>query len=322
MPAMRWLLPMALVACEPEPVDPYPLDDVLRFSDLQAKGTHNSTHVQTTDRPEWRYTHAPLADQAETQGVRQFELDLWFDDDAGRFEVFHIPFLDEGTTCRELSRCLSDLKGWSDDHLDHHPLLVLLEVKDAWDPEVGPARLDALDAEILAVWPEERLVTPDLVRGDAADLPEALATTGWPTLRVLRGRALFVLHVGGEWRDAYTGGLTTADRPLFPDAMGDLALPISAVHTMNDPYDPAIATVVDAGHLVRTRADGDTVQARTNDGSQRDQALASGAHFVSTDFPAPVDWTEYRVDIPDGTPSRCNPRTAPSPCTSEAIEAP
>jgi len=235
------------------------------------------------------------------------------------WEVFHVPFVDEGTTCRALSQCLADLKGWSDDHLDHHPLFVLIEVKTAWDDTAGPARLDALDEDVLAVWPEDRLVTPALVRGDADDLPAALAD-GWPTLGELRGRALFVLHVGGEWRDAYTDGLTTADRPLFPDAFGDTTLPISAVHTMNDPYDPAIAAVVDAHHLVRTRADADTVQARENDTSQRDQALASGAHFVSTDFPAPVDWTEYQVDIPGGTPSRCNPRTGPAECTSEAIE--
>lgn len=297
----------------------YPLDAVLRFHHLQAKGTHNSTHVQTANRPEWRYTHRPLDEQAASQGVRQFELDLWFDDDTGGYEVLHIPFLDEGTTCRALTDCLGVLKGWSDANPDHHPLFVLVEVKDGWDEHVGPSRLDALDEALLSVWPEDRLVTPAFVQGDAATLRDGVAA-GWPTLGVLRGRALFVLHEGGAWRDAYTLGLTVADRPLFPDAFGDIDLPIAAVHTLNDPFDARIPAVVDAGHLVRTRADADTVQARSNDTTQRDQALASGAHFVSTDFPAPVDWTEYRVEIPDGTPSRCNPRTAPPECTSEAVE--
>ncbi len=53
-----------------------------------------------------------------------------------------------------------------------------------------------------------------------------------------------------------------------------------------------------------------------------DQALLSGAHFVSTDVPWPVEWTSYVVEIPDGTPSRCNPRSAPVECSSEAIESP
>lgn len=55
---------------------------------------------------------------------------------------------------------------------------------------------------------------------------------------------------------------------------------------------------------------------------QLEADLASGAHFISTDVPEPVDWTSYVVDMPGGTPSRCNPRSAPSECTSEALEDP
>ena len=36
----------------------YPLDTVLRLDHVQAKGTHNSYHVESTDIPEWEYTHA------------------------------------------------------------------------------------------------------------------------------------------------------------------------------------------------------------------------------------------------------------------------
>ena len=87
-----------LFACEPppeaQPGDPYPLDDVLRFDDLQAKGTHNSYHVQTVEIPEWRFTHLPLDAQLGEQGIRQFELDLAWNEEAGRYEVFHIAFVD------------------------------------------------------------------------------------------------------------------------------------------------------------------------------------------------------------------------------------
>ena len=43
---------------------------------------------------------------------------------------------------------------------------------------------------------------------------------------------------------------------------------------------------------------------------------------ISTDFPAKVEEYDYWVEIPDGTPSRCNPLSAPNYCTPEAIENP
>lgn len=288
----------------------YPLDDVLTFADLQAKGTHNSYHVETTPVGAWEYTHEPLGVQLEEQGVRQFELDVSWEEELGRHRVYHVPLLDEGTTCETFTDCAADLFAWSEGNPGHHPLFVLVETKDPFPDEGGPERLASLDAELLEAWPRERLIAPD-------DVDMAV---GWPTLGELRDKALFVVHDGGSWRETYVADL--AGRPMFPDAQGDPDLPYAAVHTMNDPYDPRIAEVVGRGHLVRTRCDGDTEQARANDTAQRDRALASGAHFVSTDFPVPVDTfgNDYAVEIPGGTPSRCNPLTAPPECTSAAIE--
>jgi hypothetical protein len=78
---------------------------------------------------------------------------------------------------------------------------------------------------------------------------------------------------------------------------------------------------------VRTRADGDNVEPFAGDTSKRDAALASGAQFVSTDYPVivpgvPMTGTPYVVDIPGGTPARCNPVTAPAACASTDIEDP
>ncbi len=313
-----------MFACaSPEPTDGWPagpLDDLLRFDDLQALGTHNSYHVKTTGVPAWNYDHAPLPIQLEEQGVRQFELDVSFDPALGEHRVEHVPVLDAGTTCATLTECAADLWAWSRLRPAHHPLFVLVETKDAWDPAEGPAHLDSLEDEVLAAWPRERLVTPNDLRRDAADLRSALEDEGWPTLGELRGKALFVLHDGGERRAAFVGaGLD--GRVLFPDAMGDVDQPWSAVHTMNEAFDPRIPEVVSLGHLVRTRCDSDTQEAIDEDTTRRDAALASGANFVSTDFPAPVDWSSYVVDLPGGTPSRCNPVSAPPECTSEAIEA-
>ncbi len=317
---------LLLAACAtPDAAGGYPLDDVLTFADLQALGTHNSYHMRTegVDVEEWDYEHLPLDQQLDTQGVRQFELDINWNADDHLFEVYHVGIIDQTSTCWLLTECLSVMKGWSDGHPGHHPLFTLLEMKATYDPETADAVLAELEAEVLSVWPQERIVSPDdLGEGSLSD---AVATRGWPTLGTLRGRALWVLHDTGDWRAHYTdGNATSAGRVLFPDGGGDLSLPIAAVDTINDPVNDSdrIADAVAAGHLVRTRADGDTVQARANDTSTRDAALASGAHFVSTDFPAPHPETGYVVTIPGGTPSRCNPLRTLDDCTSAAIEDP
>jgi hypothetical protein len=74
----------------------------------------------------------------------------------------------------------------------------------------------------------------------------------------------------------------------------------------------------------RTRADADTVQARTGDVTQRDAAFQSGAQFVSTDYPVPGRaapfGTDYFAQIPGGDPARCNPVNTGTHCRSSALE--
>ncbi|PCC66657.1 Phosphoinositide phospholipase C, Ca2+-dependent [Nannocystis exedens] len=301
-------------------------DGRLRLHQLQALGTHNSYHLSPgTLVKEWDYTHLPLDQQLEEQGVRKFELDLWFGGAGEPIAVHHIDLLDTSSTCATLVDCLMVLKTWSDGHLMHHPLYVMLEIKSAFDPPGAQELLATLESQVLSVWPADRLVLPDDVQGSAANLRDGVAAGGWPAIDDARGKLLLVLHDGGKWREAYTdGGTSTAGRLLFPDAFGDLTLPFAAVHSLNDPVGDAarIEAAVAAGHLVRTRADADNVEPSAGDTSRGEAALASGAHFISTDYPPPKgDKYDYVFAIPGGTPSRCNPVTAPPDCTPAAIEA-
>jgi hypothetical protein len=79
---------------------------------------------------------------------------------------------------------------------------------------------------------------------------------------------------------------------------------------VNDPmrgFD-RIQDLVKGGFLVRTRADSDTQEARTNDTRPRDRALASGAQFVSTDYPEPnTAFSAYAVRFEKGIVVRANP---------------
>ena len=93
----------------------------LRLNHLQSRGTHNSTHLdpgwKVTDGDPfgWGYSHRTLTGQLEEQGVRQVEIDVhwnWAKDD---FDVYHVWFGDDRTTCDTLTGCLAELKAWSDD---------------------------------------------------------------------------------------------------------------------------------------------------------------------------------------------------------------
>ena len=84
-----------------------------------------------------------------------------------------------------------------------------------------------------------------------------------------------------------------------------------------------IQQLVAAGYLVRTRADADTLEARFGLTARRDATLASGAQFVSTDYPeADADFPfGYSVEIPGGAVGRCNPVLSPPGCDATTLEA-
>lgn len=301
----------------------YPKDGELRLHQLQLEASHNSYHVaESPDVTALAYSHAPLGEQLSQQGVRGFELDTRWDWDGERFVVYHLPVIDDESTCYVFADCLAALRSWSDANPAHHALFVQIEPKDGLPPD-PEQRFAQLEAEILAVWPRERILAPDDVRGSAPTLRDAVTGGGWPTLGEARGKVVFFFDERGDWRQAYTRGGSDLDgRLVFVDA--ESGEPYEAIHVMNDPIGGGaeITAAVQAGLIVRTRADADNVEPPAGDTTRRDAALASGAQIISTDYPSPVAGVDYVGDIPGGTPSRCNPLTAPAHCTSEDVENP
>lgn len=307
-----WLL---LLACADRTV--HPQDDVLRWNDAVAKGTHNSYHVQSdgVTMEELAYTHAPLEVQLDEQGVRHFELDIDRADGV-TFRVRHIAVIDEGSHCPTLAECLGTIDAWSAAHPGHGPVLALLEVKEAVDADEAGAWLDALDQVVSSSLAPERLLTPDRVRGDAADLQAAIEA-GWPTLGEVRGQVMIVLY-DRSLRGAYTRGETSLSaRPMFPMSEGE-ASRWSAFDVLDDPTDPAIAAQAAAGRLIRTRADGWP----DPDPERGVAALASGAQWISTDFPVPSNGVDYEFQLGGEGAYLCNPITAAASCTSLDLEDP
>lgn len=305
----------------PPPSFDYPKDDALRLHHLQLKGTHNSYHIEKEGNtvPHWRYTHEPLDIQLAAQGVRAFELDTQYNREAGVFEVFHIGFLDELSTCPELSECFAAIASFSDAFPAHHPIIVQIEPKDRVPEDDPEGYFAKLEETALSVFARERIITPDEVQGSFPTLREAILERGWPALGELRGRVLFYIDDAGRWREAYTRENSSLEgRLFFVDSSPEQ--PFAAVRVLNDPVARAdeIRESVEAGFLVRTRSDSDGERAE----GQIEAALSSGAHIISTDFPVAVDGRIPPLIIPGGTPSRCNPITAPAECGPEAIENP
>jgi hypothetical protein len=325
------LLVVSCTSGETKPDFGYPHDDVLRINHLQMKGTHNSYHLRPDNpaSPEWDYSHATLTEQLEKQGVRQFELDVHYKAEEKRFEVYHVPTLDDRSTCPVFKDCLRELLTWSNAHPGHHPLFVFLEPKDDIDqePDVIRGHYDELDAEILSVWGRDRIITPDDVKGSFATLKEAVLAQRWPTLAESRGKILFVFldgdHTPGSHQYEYTHGNKDLNGRVMFVYSDDTSDPYSAILSLQNPVRDEAATRQAAkdGFIVRTMSD-DSVEAR-KDGvrTELDAALSGAAHIISTDFPIETTVPGYFLDLKDGTPTRCNPVSAPSVCSGSAIES-
>lgn len=306
--------------------------------------------------PTLQYTHVPLTEQFTEQGIRQIELDVFDDPDGGLYaerkalsifneptasgipqldapglKVIHVQEIDYRTTCYTFVSCLEEVKAWSDDNPNHLPITILVEAKDEAIPDplnlgfavplpFEAAALNRVDEEVRSVFSDDRLITPDDVRGDAVTLEQAVLTNGWPPLSWARGRIMFALDNGGNIRDQYVDGYPSlTGRVMFTDSPSGTAE--AAFMKKNNPLaSPGeIADLVAQGYIVRTRADADTTQSRENDSTRAEAALSSGAQFISTDYPVPdTTFSSYQVTIPGGGIARCNP-VNPGDCTIDAL---
>jgi len=300
------------------------------------------------------YGHPPLLEQLN-DGMRALELDLVYDPLGGRFahpaglklaglpedpayvaamskpgfKVLHVQDIDFTSNCLTFVECLTIIRDWSRAHPRHTPILITMNTNDEKSRAPGGTdelpfdekAYDALDVEIRLVFKPSELVTPDGIQGHYPTLREAVLKHGWPTLGASRGRFLFALDEEAPHVNAYRGKRASLEgRVLFVNT--DETSPAAAYLTLNEHSDvPRIMADVKAGFVVRTRADADTVEARSNDTTRRDAALQSGAQYVSTDYPHPeTRLSDYQARLPDGEITVCNPVRAADKCAGIPVE--
>ena len=305
------------------------------------------------------YSHLTLAGQLSRQNVRGLEIDLFPDDpQGGRYatpllrrlldlgplpdpdwrkpgiKVMHVADVDYNTSCVLFTTCLAQIKSWSDAHAGHLPVFVMLELKrtdnnwasrggvtvPAWD---GP-NFEEIDREILSMFDRRDLITPDDIRRRGLTVNESMLRFGWPSLADSRGKVMFFFNNVGN-TSAYTEGHPNLEgRVLFPNANPGES---NSAYRGRDEIPQLVDEIrglVEQGYIVRTRADVSLGTARQGDETRVQQALASGAQLVSTDFPTEGMSARYNTDfvaqLPDGAVARCNPVNAPRACRDDRLE--
>ena len=319
----------------------------LKINQLQVIGSHNSYRLAMDDNvfkwlsridsslaAELDYSHLPLDQQFSQAGIRQIELDVYFDPDGGLFnhrlgnivtedpitpnfpeliepglKVLHFPDIDFQTNYLTFKDALLEVKKWSQNNPNHVPIFILIEAKDegVFDKhsllsilgfirplEFSLDALNTIDDEIREVF--------------GADLNNVITPDN------IRGNNQsleeVVLNDGwpslGESRGKVMFGLDNQGRVMndyiegHPSLKGRIMFVEASPGTPEAAFlgmntpSPDITKRVFQGYLVRTRADSDTKSARNGNTSRRDKALNSGAHFISTDYYSPDPRHEFQ----------------------------
>jgi hypothetical protein len=299
------------------------------------------------------YSHPSLVKQLQL-GLRHFEIDIVKDKFGGKFsypkaealikqtiltpeerkqldkpgfKVMHIPDLDFSSHCILFKSCLEQLNGFTKQNPEHLPIIILMNIKESSTSLIDGAQVDAfshedyleLDNVLLSTF-GDKLITPDEIRGEYTSLEKAVLNKGWPSLEETRGRFLFILDGKHHQLEAYRHNhKSLKDRVMFgsyPEGEPEAALMIR-----NNPIKSAvhIKELVEKGYMVRTRADsGAGTNSKTTDVKLRtEQAFASGAQIISTDFylGAPQSLPSgFVVSFKQGMLYRCNRRVGEEEC--------
>lgn len=305
------------------------------------------------------YEHKTLAFQLENLGIRQFELDLYADPNGGRyarpsgalliddneflnhedlmqpgFKIIHIPDVDYRSTCLTFKSCLTEIRDWSLANSNHLPIMIMVEAKDGERRDSGvisftepipfnTTLMHEIDSEIMDVFEDQHIITPDKVRGNDSTLNEAIQNNGWPTLAESRGKVLFALDNTGEHKSMYlNGNPNLEERIMFVSSEPPEST--AGFIKMNDAIRQAdlIQDYISKGYLIRTRTDLPTQEARSGSTKRMEIAIQSGAQYLSTDYPEVSPFgSGYIVKFPDAEGiARCNPISAPQGCENQYLE--
>jgi hypothetical protein len=316
------------------------------------KAQYEENHPQMLKMSEMLAYDHPTYEAQLNAGLRSLEMDVYADPTGNRFskpagyealkkmgktnlapydttdlakpglKVMHIADLDFRTHYPTFKLALKALKTWSDAHPKHVPIFIMIEAKDRGIPIFpGAAQVlafdekayEELDNDIFSILGKDKIITPDVVRGNYATLEAGILAKNWPLLSNSLGKFVFMLlpSAGGfSLNTPYVKNRPSLEgRAMFVQSVPGQAHAGFLLLDNATMRQTEIQDAVKKGYLVRTRADIDTYEAKINDKTRAEAAFKSGAQVVSTDFFKPGNFykTTYVVALPGAKPARINP---------------
>lgn len=287
----------------------------IKFNEMSFLATHNSYQTSAIDETKKIYRNlseltfdaissktgdfwSETLTQQLNCGLRSFEMDIETFDRDGEisFTCMHSPYIEMATSCYDFSLALKEIALWSDNNPNHLPVTIIIEVKSLFIPledmkffNIDYAHvLDGVLRESLG----EKLFTPADMLRDYSSFGEMRAADDWCKVKDMLGKVVVLLHEGNITEEYIEIDPSIRTQAMFPMLRyEDIDRDCASFILCNDPeelLEVEEEVIAENKIMVRTRTDKftDVTQER------REQALASGAHIVSTDYPVRTDLTE------------------------------
>lgn len=290
------------------------LEAGIKFNEISFLATHNSYQTPAIDETKTLYRNLAqltfdavsgetgdfwsetLTDQLNC-GLRSFEMDIETFDRDGEisFTCMHSPYLDMTTSCYDFALALKEIAMWSDNNPNHLPITIIIEPKSLFIPledmkffNVDYAKvLDETLRESLG----EKLFTPADMLRDYKSFGEMRAADDWCKVKDMLGKVLILLHENDVTEDYISIDPSIKTQAMFPMLRPkDVDRDCTSFILCNDPEELLEINeevIFEKKIMVRTRTDEFTSVTE----ERREQALASGAHIISTDYPVRTDLT-------------------------------
>lgn len=288
------------------------LESGIKFNEICFLATHNS--YQTPNIEETRQLYQNLSDltfglvsaetgdfysQTLTQqlncGIRSLEMDIETFDRDGEisFTCMHSPYIEMTTSCYSFELAMKEIAMWSDNNPNHLPITIIIEPKEVFIPledmkffNVDYAKeFDSVLRETLG----DKLFTPaDMLRGYES-FGAMRAADDWCEVEDMLGKVLILLHETNVTESYIALDPSVKSQAMFPMLrMGDIERDCTSFIIANVPetvLENKQEAIDEKKIIVRTRADEFTVLTE----ERREQAFASGAQIISTDYPVRDD---------------------------------
>lgn len=283
------------------------IEDGVKINEIAIIGTHNSYQPLPTPQrrlhqkilnilydgkkgTKYKFEMDPYTEQLE-YGIRNLEIDIETVDKDGEisFIVTHDPISDNTSSAYDFAKGLQEIAMWSDHNPNHLPVYLLIEPKGNV-PKIGNLKnfsvgyakeLDKIIREALG----DRLLTPELVKGDFESLEEMRMADGWPALKAAAGKIIVLLHPCDVTDEYINLDISLSSQAMFPMLrFEEIDKPYASFVLDNEP-DTAIEhnkkAVGERKLMVRTRAD-----SYPNFSDERySYADDCGSHIITTDYP-------------------------------------